>query len=65
MKNISNVIGKNNAMSKFLTTRLTCMSCKTVINSGVVCKNCTHKLREIYVEKRLEVNYYERIYNGK
>lgn len=64
-KIITSTIGKNNAMSKFLVTRLTCMNCKTVINSGVVCKNCKHKLREIYLERRLENNYYERIYNGK
>jgi DNA polymerase delta subunit 1 len=64
MKVISNVCGKNNPMAKFFVTKLTCLNCKTTINSGVVCKNCKHKLRDIYLERRLEANYYERIYNG-
>ncbi len=64
MKVISASVSKNNAMSKFIVTRQTCMSCKTVIKSGAVCKNCKHKIRELYIEKRLEVNYYERLFNG-
>jgi hypothetical protein len=41
------------------------MNCKTSIKSGAVCTNCIHKLKDIYLEKRMELNFYERIYNGK
>lgn len=65
MKNIYSSCSRNNPMAKFIVTKLTCLNCKTVISSGVVCKNCKHKLKEIYLERRLEANFYERIYNGK
>ena len=52
-------------MAKFIVTKLTCLNCKTMINSGAVCKNCKHKARELFLERRLEVNYYERLYSGK
>lgn len=64
MKNIFTSSSKNSAMAKFIVTKLTCLNCKTVINSGAVCKNCKHKAREIFLERRLEVNYYERLYSG-
>jgi len=51
-------------MAKFLVTWHTCMSCITVIKSGFVCINCKNNLRELFQEKRLQVNYYERMYNG-
>jgi hypothetical protein len=65
MKNISTSSSKNSAMAKFIVTKLTCLNCKTAINSGAVCKNCKHKTRELFLERKLEVNYYERLYNGK
>ena len=52
----------NSAFSKFIVLKKTCFNCKSVINSGVVCKNCKDKLRQLYIEKRLELNYSERLY---
>ena len=65
MKTIYTSCSKNNPMAKFIVTKLTCLSCKSTINSGAVCKNCKHKIREVYLERRLEANFYERIYSGK
>jgi hypothetical protein len=51
-------------MGRFIVTKLTCLNCKAAINSGAVCKNCKNKMRELYLERRMEVNYYERLYTG-
>jgi hypothetical protein len=42
----------------------TCFNCKAVVTSGAVCKNCKHKARDLFLERNLEVNFYERIYSG-
>jgi len=59
----SGVNAKSNAkFASFLIVKKTCLNCKVVINSGVVCKNCKNKLREIYIENRLEMNNKERMF---
>lgn len=52
----------HSAFSKFVVVKKSCFNCKNVINSGVVCKNCKDKIRQLYLEKRLELNYSERLY---
>ena len=46
----------------FLIVKKRCLNCKAIINSGVVCKNCKAKIRDIYIENRLEMNNRERMY---
>ena len=59
----SGVSAKSNAnFGSFLIVKKTCLNCKVVIKSGVVCKNCKDKLRMIYIENRLEMNNKERIF---
>ena len=65
MKNIYSASSKSNPLAKFIFTKKTCLNCKVSINSGPVCKNCKSKLREIYIERKLDVNYYERLFTGK
>lgn len=61
---VGNPTKTNSVFSKFVTIKQTCFNCKSVIDSGVVCKNCIDKLKSIYIERRLELNYAERIYAG-
>ena len=59
----SGISAKSNAsLGSFLIVKKTCLNCKVVIKSGVVCKNCKEKLRSIYIENRLEMNNKERMY---
>ena len=59
----SGVSAKSNAnFGSFIIVRKTCLNCKVVIKSGVVCKNCKDKMRSIYIENRLEMNNKERNY---
>ena len=54
---------KSNAnFGSFIIVKKTCLHCKSVINSGVVCKNCKDKLRNLYIDNRLEMNNQERLY---
>ncbi len=55
-------VKSNSAFGNFIVVKKTCLNCKSVIKSGVVCKNCKDKMREIYIENRLEMNNYERLY---
>ena len=60
----SGVSAKSNAnFGSFIIVKKTCLNCKVVINSGVVCKNCKDKLKNIYIENRLEMNNKERMYS--
>jgi DNA polymerase delta subunit 1 len=63
-KNIYNAQSKTNPLSSFAFTIKTCFNCKQKVKTGAICKNCKHKAREIYLERLLEVNYYERIFTG-
>jgi DNA polymerase delta subunit 1 len=59
----SGTSAKSNAnFGSFLIVKKTCLNCKVVIQSGVVCKHCKDKLRSIYIENRLEMNNKERMY---
>ena len=58
----SGVSAKSNAFGSFIIVKKTCLNCKVVIKSGVVCKNCKDKMRSIYIENRLEMNNKERMY---
>ena len=59
----SGVNAKHNTnLGSFLIVKKTCLNCKVVIKSGVVCKNCKEKLRSIYIENRLEMNNKERAF---
>ena len=59
----SGVNAKHNAnFGSFLIVKKTCLNCKVVIKSGVVCKNCKDKMRKIYIENRLEMNNKERMF---
>ncbi len=64
IKTVGNAISNksNSAFGKFLIIKKTCMHCKSVINSGVVCKNCKKYIKKLYFENRIELNYYERLY---
>ena len=53
----------NNPFAKFVTKKLTCINCKEGIDKGALCKKCLTKCNEIYIERQLEVNWYERLYN--
>ena len=60
----SGVSAKSNAnFGSFIIVKKTCLNCKVVIKSGVVCKNCKEKLRSIYIENRLEMNNKEKMYS--
>ena len=59
----SGVSAKSNAnFGNFLIIKKTCLNCKVVIKSGVVCKNCKDKMKTIYIENRLEMNNKERMF---
>ena len=63
MRNVYSAVCKgSNPFSKFVVFKKTCFNCKGVIEKGAVCKRCVGRLREIYVERKLELNYYERLY---
>lgn len=62
MKIIYSGTSKSNPLASFVFTKKTCLNCKVTINKGAACKNCKAKLREIYIERKLDVNYYERLY---
>ncbi|CAG9321819.1 unnamed protein product [Blepharisma stoltei] len=48
------------ALSKFIKVSATCISCKAQIKSGALCSNCEEKAPEIYLEKVLQENQYEK-----
>lgn len=48
------------ALSKFIKVANTCLGCKTQIKSGMLCSNCEHKAGDLYIEKILQMNNYER-----
>ena len=64
MKTIYSGTSKSNPLSAFIFAKKTCLNCKVTINKGPICKNCKNKLRDIYIERKLDVNYYERLYTG-
>lgn len=39
------------------------MNCKTGINKGALCNKCMENAQKLYLERRLEANYYERLYS--
>lgn len=47
-------------MGGFFTTKLTCLGCKTTIDTGAVCKSCEPKKRSLFVERMIELNEYEK-----
>jgi len=65
MKIIYSGTSKSNPLAKFVFAKKTCLNCKVSINTGPLCKNCKGKLREIYIERKMDVNYYERLFTGK
>ncbi len=46
-----------------VTVKKSCFNCKTVVNSGALCISCVSMIKDLYVERRLEANFYERIYS--
>ena len=62
IKNMGVSAKSHSAFGKFLTIKKTCLSCKSVINSGAVCKNCKDKLKKLYLENKMELNNNERLY---
>ncbi len=65
MKTIYSASSKSNPLKNFVFAKKSCLNCKVSINSGPLCKNCKDKLREIYIERKMDVNYYERLFTGK
>ena len=55
-------INRKSFFSNFLIEKKTCFNCKSIINSGVVCKNCKDKLKIIYIENKMELINYQRMY---
>lgn len=41
-------------MAKFAVVKKTCLSCKSVVDSGALCKACRPKTKQIYVERKLD-----------
>ena len=62
IKNMGISAKSHSAFSKFLVIKKTCLNCKSVINSGAVCKNCKDKLKKLYLENKMELSYNERLY---
>ncbi|CAG9334215.1 unnamed protein product [Blepharisma stoltei] len=48
------------ALSKFIKITTTCISCKTQIKSGALCQSCEERAPEIYLERILQSNQYEK-----
>ena len=63
MSYTTNQISAKNPFAKFVTVKQSCLHCKGAINQGALCKTCSPKIKEIFVERQLEVNYYERLYS--
>jgi len=52
-------------LGRFAVVKESCMSCKNVLEKGcqdVVCAKCEHKKKDIFIERRLELNQAEKIY---
>jgi hypothetical protein len=64
MKVIYSGTSKSNPLSSFIFTKKSCLSCKVSISKGALCKNCKGKMREIYIERKMDVNFYERVFTG-
>ncbi|MCQ2816626.1 MAG: hypothetical protein MJ252_05085 [archaeon] len=50
----------SNPFSKFVIVKKTCFNCKTVIEEGAVCQNCKSKFKRLYIEKNMELGFYQR-----
>ena len=53
----------NSAFGNFLIVKKTCFNCKAVISNGAVCQNCKSKLRQLYLERHMELNEAQQSYN--
>jgi len=50
------------ALAKFIKVANTCISCKTQIKEGALCKACYSKAPQVYLEKTLQANQFEKAY---
>lgn len=48
------------ALSKFIQIANSCLGCKTQIKTGMLCNNCEHKAGDLFIEKILQMNNYEK-----
>ena len=60
---VASSTNKSNPLFKFIVPKQNCLGCKIEIKSGAVCKNCISMQRKIYIERKLEANYFERLYS--
>ncbi|CUG86363.1 DNA polymerase delta, putative [Bodo saltans] len=49
-------------MMKFVKVQLQCLSCRNVIQSGALCKDCDHLAPDVYGKVLAKRNHYESIY---
>ena len=62
MKKKISIVNNNTYFRNFLIEKKICFNCKSTINKGVVCKNCKDKLKQIYIENKIEYNNYQKLY---
>ena len=62
MKKKISIVNRKSYFSNFLIEKKICFNCKSTINKGVVCKNCKDKLKQIYIENKIEYNNYQKLY---
>lgn len=55
-------IGENEGLAKFFKPKNYCFSCKTTIDVGAICTNCTDNAQKVYMELVKERNKYETDY---
>jgi len=52
----------NTGIGQFTFVKNSCLSCKSVIEQGALCQACQPKMRQIYIERKQEMNMYEKNY---
>ena len=56
--------GSTAGLFKFAKVQKSCLGCKNLLQQGqdTVCKNCEPKLKNIYIERKQELNILEKQY---
>eukprot|EP00743_Colponemidia_sp_Colp-15_P006103 GILK01006561.1.p1 GENE.GILK01006561.1~~GILK01006561.1.p1 ORF type:complete len:1058 (-),score=188.44 GILK01006561.1:44-3172(-) len=59
-RSVSIPVSMSGALGKFVVKRVSCLSCKSQISEGALCQHCKDKEPEIYMQKVLDLNHFER-----
>eukprot|EP00347_Sterkiella_histriomuscorum_P024228 403331866 len=53
----------NTGLGRFTIVKKSCLRCKSVVESGALCKDCMPEMKKIYIERKLEQITFEKNYN--